>query len=200
MAAVKRIDRQNCCGVLIDVQEFFLAQIGERRQAAVRTNTANFARLLGYFKIPLVVTLERPVERKGSLPDEIIASLPAAAVRLEKSFFDLTKEERIAGHLGRLKKNQAIVAGCETDVCVLQSCLGLLSLGYDVFLVEELLFSSAANVEAAIAWMKAEGAVFLSYKSLYYELMASVDDSGYTAEMLQTFGPFPSDLPDVAVE
>src|SRR4029077_13807761 len=93
----------------------------------------------------------------------------------EKDFFDLTREKKIADHLARLKRTQVVVAGCETDVCVLQSCLGLLELGYQVFVVEELLFSSSRNVEAAVARMRAEGAVLLSYKTLFYELVAAVE-------------------------
>jgi hypothetical protein len=57
---------------------------------------------------------------------------------------------------------------------VLQSCLGLLSQGYEVYLVENLLFSASPDVAAAIARMKAEGAIFLSYKTLFYELAATV--------------------------
>ena len=88
-----------------------------------------------------------------------------------------------------------IVAGCETDVCVLQSCLGLLDLGYEVFVVEELMFSSAANVEAAIARMRNEGVKFVSYKGLYYELIESVD--GLRCQSRR--GPFPEDIPNSAV-
>jgi len=91
------------------------------------------------------------------------------------------------------------VAGCETDVCVLQSCLGLLSLGYEVYVVEELLFSSSRNVDSAIARMKAEGAIFLTYKSLYYELVESVEDGRHTEKSLETFN-LPDDLPDSAVQ
>ena len=81
------------------------------------------------------------------------------------------------------------MAGCETDVCVLQSCLGLLGLGYDVYVVEELVFSSSRNVDAAIARMKAAGAVFLTYKSLYYELIEAVDGCRHGEKVLATFGP-----------
>jgi nicotinamidase-related amidase len=77
-------------------------------------------------------------------------------------------------------------------VCVLQSCLGLLDLGYEVYVVEDLLFSGSPNVEAAVARMKGAGAIFLTYKTLYYELTESVDGG-------ETFGPFPDDLPDAAV-
>ena len=90
------------------------------------------------------------------------------------------------------------MAGCETDVCVLQSCLGLLSLGYEVYVAEELLISSSRNVDSAIAKMKAEGATFLTYKSLYYELVESVEDGLQTEKGLETF-TVPEDLPDSAV-
>jgi hypothetical protein len=79
---------------------------------------------------------------------------------------------------------------------VLQSCLGLLDLGYQVFVVEDLLFSSAGDVVAAIARMQAEGAVFLTYKTLYYELIQAVDGGRHGAAMRAAFGPFPDDLPD----
>jgi nicotinamidase-related amidase len=137
---VKRIVADQCCGLIVDVQGFFLSQLDARARAGIEANTANFVRLLGYFRIPLLVTLERPVDMKESLPEEIAGELGALKSGLvatfEKDFFDLTKEPKIKSHLARLKKKQAIVAGCETDVCVLQSCLGLLDLGYEVYAVE----------------------------------------------------------------
>jgi len=175
MTMAKRIAVDHCWGLIIDVQEFFLSQVDDRLRSKIETNTKNFARLLGHFRIPMVVTLERPVDRKGTLPKEIGAHASGAAKIFEKDFFDLTKEKTIADYIARLDKKQVIVAGCETDVCVLQSCLGLLDLGYDVYVVEELVFSSSRNVDAAIARMKAAGTVFLTYKSLYYELLEAVE-------------------------
>jgi nicotinamidase-related amidase len=200
---VKRIVADRCCAIVVDVQGFFLSQLDARARSAVEANTANFVRLLGYFRIPFVVTLERPVDMKEGLPEEIEAELGALkagqVARFEKDFFDLTKEPKIKSHLARLKKKQAIVAGCETDVCVLQSCLGLLDLGYEVFAVEELLFSSAQDVAAAKARMQAEGVVFLSWKTLYFELIQAVGNSRHAEKIDKTLGPFPSDLPESAV-
>ena len=195
---VKRVIPDRCAGAIIDVQDFFLSQLGSRpARTRMETNVVNFARLLAYFRIPIVATLERPVHGKGSLPDALKRQLGEAKL-FEKDFFDLTKEKRIRDHLARLKKKQIVVAGCETDVCVLQSCLGLLDLGYDVFVVEDLLFSSARNVDAAIARMKAAGAVFLTYKTLYYELIEAVGGGRHADAMVTAFGPFPDDLPDQA--
>jgi nicotinamidase-related amidase len=191
----KRIDPTQCCGVVIDVQRFFLAQVEQRRRAALARNIGHLLRLFGHFKIPVIATLERPLERKGPLPAEIARHLGGLAQTFEKDFFDLTKEKQISTHLGRLKRKQVIVCGCETDVCVLQSCLGLLSLGYEVYAVEELLFSSSRNVEAAIARMKAEGAIFLTYKTLYYELVQFVGNPKYENH---AFAMLPDDLGDVA--
>jgi nicotinamidase-related amidase len=196
---VRRISREHCWGAIIDVQEFFLSQIGNRLlRSRTDKNTMNLARLLGYFRIPIVVTLERPIHHKGPLPKGLKRCLGEGADIFEKDFFDLTRENKIRSHLDRLHRNQVIVAGCETDVCVLQSCLGLLALGYEVYVVEDLLFSSSRNVESALARMKAEGAVFLTYKALYYELIEAVQSSRDTDKMLESFGPFPDDLPDCA--
>jgi nicotinamidase-related amidase len=199
----KRIVVNQCCGVVIDVQDFFLSQLEARLRSNIEVNTANLIRLLGYFKIPVVATLERPLDLKGQLPEllgERFGDLPPGlGTSFEKDFFDLTKESKIKNHLTRLKKKQIIVAGCETDVCVLQSCLGLLDLGYQVYVIEELLFSSARAVEAAKARMQAEGAVFLTYKTLYYEMIEAVGESRHADKLLKTFGPFPDDLPDQAI-
>ena len=193
MAAVRRIAVDKCCGVLIDYQDFFIAQTNERLRSRIRTNTKNLVRLLGYFQIPMIVTLERPVDGKGAVPEEIGARLGERAHVFEKDFFDFTKEKKIRDHLGRLKKKQIIVAGCETDVCVLQSCLGLLGLGYEVYLVEDALFSSSRDTDAAIARMRGEGAALLTYKTLYYELVEAVDGGPHADRMVAKFGPPPAD-------
>jgi nicotinamidase-related amidase len=200
MKAVKRIVADQCCGVIVDLQGFFLAQIDKKLRAHIKTNTSHFVRLLNYFQIPIVVTLERPVERKGTLPNEIARHLSDQAATFEKNFFDLCKDKEIKGHLDGLKRRQAIVAGCETDVCVLQSCLGLLSLGYEVTVMEELIFSSSRNVDAAIARMKSEGVVFSTYKTLFYELIEAVEGERTVEKRLAGLGPFPDDLPDSAVQ
>ena len=199
MSLPKRVRADQCCGAIIDYQDFFLAQLEPRNRSRLRKNTRNFARLLAYMRIPTLVTLERPVHLKGAVPQDIKEPLGSAAKVLEKDFFDLTKEKPIRAHLKRLKKTQIIVAGCETDVCVLQSCLGLLELGFEVFAVEELLFSSARNVDAALVRLRSAGVTVLSYKTLYFELIEAVGSGPHAEKMVATFGEFPDDLPEQAV-
>src|SRR5258708_6897845 len=97
----KRIVPNHCWGAIIDVQEFFLSQVGNRLlRSRIETNTSNFARLLGYFRIPVVATLERPIDDKGPLPGVIKGHLGDRAKLFEKDFFDLTKEKKIRDYLG----------------------------------------------------------------------------------------------------
>ncbi len=196
---VKRIVVDSCCGIIVDYQDFFLSQLERRARARLRANTRNLVRLLGYFRIPMIATLERPVHAKGAVPEDIKPYLGSSGKIFEKDFFDLTREKPIRAHLKRLKKTQAIVAGCETDVCVLQSCLGLLELGFEVFAVEELLFSSAGNTDAALARLRSEGVTILSYKTLYFELIETVAEGPHREKTIAAFGEFPSDLPEFAV-
>lgn len=189
----KRIFLDQCCGVIIDVQELFLSSLARERRAQTEINTLGFASLLKYLRIPTLATLERPLELKGAMPielDEILKSHDQAEV-FEKEFFDLTKHKEIIGYLQSLKRKQALVAGCETDVCVLQSCLGLIERGFEVFLVEDLLFSSAATTASALDRLKAAGAVPLSLKTLYYELMEAVETGSHRADMKSRLGPPP---------
>ncbi len=194
--AAKRIVASRCCAAIVDIQEFFIRQADRRIRPKIKADTRNFARLLRYFRIPVIVTIERPIAQKGGVPMEIRSHLGIRASIFEKDFFDLTRETRIRKHLAGLRKKQIVVAGCETDVCILQSCLGLINLGYDVFVVDDLIFSSSRDVGSATARMKAEGAVFLSYKSLYYELIEAVGGGAHDRKMVKTFGNMPDDIPD----
>jgi isochorismate hydrolase len=196
----RRVVRGQCLGVIIDVQDYFLSQVETRLRSGLETNLENFTRLLGYFRVPTLATLERPVEHKGTLPLEIRKHLGGSSRTFEKDCFDLTKERTIRDFLRRSKKKQVIAVGCETDVCVLQSCLGLLDLGYETYVVEDLLFSASRDVEASIARMQAAGAVLLTYKSLYYELLEAVESSRHSKKMIAELGPFPDDLPDFAAQ
>lgn len=198
MTGTKRILADQCCSAIIDYQDCFLEQLEPRSRARLGRNMTSFARLLAYLRIPTIVTLERPVDRKGAVPPRFKATLGSATKVFEKSFFDLTKEKPIRTYLKGLKKKQIVVAGCETDVCVLQSCLGLLDLGFDVFAVEELLFSSASRTDAAVERLKNAGVIFLTYKTLFFELTEAVADGPHADKMIARLGAFPDDLSEDA--
>jgi len=62
------------------------------------------------------------------------------------------------------------VAGAETDVCVLQSVLGLLDMGFEVFLFEDCLFTHEVNVRPALRRVEAAGAIPSTFKTLFFAM------------------------------
>ncbi len=109
--------------------------------------------------------------------------------------------QTIRDAIAALGVTQFAVAGGETDVCVLQSVLGVLGMGYDVFLLEDTLFSEEPNTGPALRRMELAGAVPSTVKTLHYELRRSVA-APKTPELLAGVGSGivmrdPEDLPDV---
>lgn len=160
--------------VVIDVQPFFLEgwMAGDLEPLLARIEFM-FA-LASVYDIPLLATFEQPLEKKGWLPERLEPFFPAHGQRHTKQTFNCCGEPSIVAAIEALGRSQIAVAGGETDVCVLQSVLGLIGLGKQVFLLEDALFSSEPSVGPAIRRMEAAGAVPSTVKTLNYELRLSV--------------------------
>lgn len=156
--------------VLIDVQSRFL----DGMQGSAEPILARLEQLLiicEWFELPLVATFEEPVALKGRLPARLQAKLPSKAQEFAKTSYAISGEEDIAAALRRLGRPKVAVAGSETDVCVMQSVLGLRDSGYEVLLLEDCLFSSEPNTAPALLRMRSAGAIPCTYKMLLYELL-----------------------------
>jgi nicotinamidase-related amidase len=168
------IDPAQLALVLIDVQPgFFPGAAGDLE--AVLQRIEHLLPLASSFDVPTLATFEHPVDAKGWFPERLERVYPSDGQRLIKHTFNCCHEPDIRAAIAALDRPQLAVAGAETDVCVLQSVLGLLELGYQVFLLEDCLFTSEPNAEPAIARMRHAGAIPTTYKTLYYELRRSVD-------------------------
>lgn len=125
-------------------------------------------------QLPIITTFERPTDRNGTMPERLEKVFPAHGVRFEKNFFDLTREAEIAAHIKTWNVTQIVVAGAETDVCVLQSVLGLIAMGFEVFLLEDCIFSNEKNIGPALDRMYGAGAIPSTYKTFYFETVRHV--------------------------
>lgn len=196
--AAARLKKENCLSIIIDVQPFFLDTLATGPRHTAETQIQSLVRLVQYLKVPTVFTIERPLPTKGRLPafleKEIRETTPTLV--LEKDFFDLTKHFEIVSALQKLKKTQVIVAGSETDVCILQSCLGLLDLGFEVFAVEDALFSSTGDTSSALARLRSSGVTLVTYKTLFHELMEAQEASAYRVQIAHECGPAEPPLAD----
>jgi len=158
--------------VIIDSQPGFIQYMaGDPRPLELRLE--KLVHLAERLELPVLATFEEPAVH-GWLPDACEALWPAGGLRHEKHTYDCCGGVEIADAIAALGRRQLLVAGAETDVCVLQSVLSLLERDYEVFLLEDCLFSSEPNVGPALRRMYAAGVVPCTLKTAYYELMRDV--------------------------
>ncbi len=165
--------------VLIDVQPYFL----ERAHGDMNPLLSRLEQLLivaPIVEVPVIATLETPVEKKGKLPDRLHNQFPEDGRIFEKSTYSIVGEFDVMSTLGQLDRRQLILAGGESDVCVLQSVLDLIDKRFSVFVVADAIYSSASDITAASRRMQQAGATMLSYKSLFYELIRSEASSAWS--------------------
>src|SRR6516164_8549707 len=112
MTAAKRIAVDRCWGLIIDVQEFFLSQIDSRLRSKLETNIKSFARLLGYFRVPMVNpraarrSKGRLVQRDRQVRERGCENFRKGFLRFDQGEEDCGSHyapEKAAGHRGRLR-------------------------------------------------------------------------------------------------
>jgi nicotinamidase-related amidase len=188
--------------VVIDVQPGFLDGWMAGPSEPVLARIELLFGLATVYDLPLLATFEQPVEKKGWLPPRLEPYVPAHGQRHTKQTFNCCGEPSILEAIEGLGRPQIAVAGGETDVCVLQSVLGLIAAGKQIFLLEDALFSSEPNVGPAIRRMERAGAIPSTVKTLYYELRRSVaafrPEQVFPQRMPGLVLPEPEKLPESA--
>lgn len=164
--------------LLIDAQPgFWRYAFGDDkdRQEPVMVRLEHLLMLADWAELPCLATFEDPVADHGELPERLSTRFPDHGERVTKQTFDCTLEWTMRQAIQRLPVTQWAVAGAETDVCVMQSCLGLLRLGYQVFLLEDCLFTSEPQPAPALRRLYQAGVIPMTLKSLAYEIVRSTE-------------------------
>lgn len=156
--------------VVIDVQTRLLPAVQEPTATAARVGLLmRAARRLG---VPLLVTEQYPKGLGPTVPE--LAALATPEETLEKIHFGCTAEPAVRSHLALLApRRQAVVAGMETHVCVLQSALGLSALGWEVFVAADAVSSRRrSDHEAGLARMARDGVRVATAEMVAFEWLA----------------------------
>jgi len=182
---IQQINRFEIAVLLIDVQPSFLRHAFPKQgygYEALLVRLEHLLMLSDWMDLPLIATFEKPVADNGGLPERLEAVFPKKGQRFVKNFFGCISEPDIADAINELGVNQFAIAGAETDVCVMQSVLGLLGAGYQVFLLEDCLFTSTSQPTPALRRMNQSGAIPCTLKSMAYELVRCVDETPWYAK------------------
>jgi len=175
--------------LLIDTQPAFVDTMHGSKEP-VLTRLECLLTLADCLKLPIIATFEEPVESKGWLPERLMKAFPAHGQRFTKKSFNCCSESQIVDEIRRRAVKQIAVAGAETDVCILQSVVGLLKMGLTVFVLEDCLFTSEAHPRPALNRMYAAGAIPSTFKTLFYELKGTVDGDPLLGSRQKAFNDF----------
>jgi nicotinamidase-related amidase len=175
------LDRDDSVLVVVDVQPGFLARswFSEQDAAAARTALERAAWLVALsarLGIPIVVTEEEP-ERNGATHRDVAERLPAEAPVLRKPTFGLAGTPEILAAVRETGRGTAVVVGCETDVCVAQSAIGLSEEGFACVVVADATFSPGEMHARGLDRLAAAGIVRNHAKGVTYEWLHSVQDA-----------------------
>jgi nicotinamidase-related amidase len=164
---IMRINREQACGLIIDIQERLFPHI--YKHDSIADNTAILIRGLKILELPLILTQQYTVGL-GETISVIRDSLEGLAP-IEKNCFSCCDEPKFKDSLKLIDKKLVIIAGIEAHVCILQTVLDLLADGYIPVIVENCI-SSRKNRDKKIAVerMRQEGAIITTYESILFEL------------------------------
>ena len=163
---------------LIDAQPFFWNSMhGAKEPVLMRVE--RLLMLVDWLGLPLIATFEHPVETKGWLPERLEKVFPSHGKRFVKRTYDCCSDPTVREAISEMQLPQVVVAGAETDVCVLQSSLGLIGMDLQVFLLEDCIFTSEHHARPALERMYHSGVVPCTLKTLFHELTHTVDKDAF---------------------
>jgi nicotinamidase-related amidase len=183
--SVPKLDPKRAALVVIDVQEGFRKAVdGFDRLAAATATMVQGAALMG---LPVIVTEQYP-KGLGPTVSEVAERLPGGVEPLAKTVFSAVRAEGF----GLEGRDQAVVCGVETHVCVSQTTLDLLEAGAEVHVVSDGVGSrSAANKELGLAKMERAGAWRTSVETALFELLGGADSESFrpVQELVLDYAP-----------
>ena len=166
------LDRDDSVLVVVDAQPGFLADEADPAVDRMAWLVALAARL----GVPVVVTEEEP-ERNGPTDPRVTARLPAGTKAFRKPSFGLAGTPEILETVRATHRTTAILVGCETDVCVAQSAIGLRDEGFSCVVVDDATFSPGEMHERGLTRLAGEGVARNHAKGVTYEWLRTVDEA-----------------------
>jgi nicotinamidase-related amidase len=168
-----RLNLNEAVLVVVDVQERFMPVLFEpQRLISACQLLIGGAKILG---LPILVTEQLP-EKLGPTVTELREVLGSDYRPIIKAEFSAFANESFRRTFAATGRTQLILCGIEAHVCIRQTTLDALALGYDVFLVEDAVssryeFLYRSGVQSCVE----AGAKRTNAEAVLFELMATAE-------------------------
>ncbi|HET6612870.1 MAG TPA: isochorismatase family protein [Kofleriaceae bacterium] len=182
-AADLAIDRTRAALLVIDIQDRLAAAMDPAALGEIEKNTATLIEVARRFAIPVVVSEQYP-RGLGHTRAAIAAALAAGGdvSTLEKVEFGVCEAPGFSALADDLGRDQWIVTGMETHVCVYQSVRQLAQRGAGVFVVGDAVLSRApANRAVGLALCERAGAIVTSTETVAFDVLGRAGGPDFKA-------------------
>ena len=174
---------EDCLVLIIDLQEKFLPFLKHSDRVLQSTNLV--IAVANELRIPMMVTEHNP-RRIGPTVPELAVNLknvPNFSKDIFSCFGDAEIKKAIQAH--RQLKNILLV-GCETHICIMQTAIDALTLGYNVHVAANGVGSrKEMDWRAGLDRMARCGAVVTTAEMMAYELLGRSDSASFKALLPQ---------------
>jgi nicotinamidase-related amidase len=170
-----KLDRDHTALVVVDVQEAFRKAIPDFE--AVAAASATLVRGAAELGVPIVITEQYPKGLGATVP-EVAEHLPGGVEPVEKLCFSAAQAQGF--DLGG--RDQAVVCGIETHVCVNQTVLDLIEAGVEVQVARDAVGSrTEENKQVGLVRAEAAGGLVTSVETALFELLRGSDAPEFKA-------------------
>jgi nicotinamidase-related amidase len=167
------LTKENSVLVVIDIQGK-LAQAMDNKHDLFE-NAQKIIRGMQVLEIPIVVTEQIPEKLGATIPE--IAQYLTGIKTISKESFSCWKNQSFMKELMTLNRKQILLTGIETHVCVYQTAMDLITVGYEVQVVADAVSSrTPQNRRMGLQKMREGGTGITSTEMLLFELLKTAAD------------------------
>ncbi len=166
-----RLVRERTALLVVDIQERLCAAMDPQRLDGVRRNTVILLESAKVLGLPILVTEQYPKGIGPTLSD-IAAAFPEGQSVIEKVCFSCADSDAFMESLRASGRDQLLLTGMETHVCVFQTARDLARGGFTPFVVEDAVISrTVRNESIGLGLMAQAGATRTSTEAAIFDLL-----------------------------
>ena len=160
--------------LVIDVQERFLKPIFEAER--VERQCKFLCEVATLFGVPVLATEQNP-ERMGGTIESL---LPYVGNPRRKMEFSAFRDEEFVQSIKLSGRSQIVVIGIETHICVSQTCLDLLTSGFEVAVCPDAVSSSSQDRhKLGMERVRDAGVIPVHSEAVAYEWCQSAENPNF---------------------
>lgn len=169
---VDLLNREDSLLLLVDFQKSMLANCVASDR--VQNNASILMDVARILRIPIIRTEQNP-RKLGTFLPELAAKAPNCAV-FGKHQFGCFENEAIAQAVAATGRKSIILAGIEAHICIFQTGISGIRLGYRVHVVADAVSAtSRMNLDIGLERLGRAGAVITSTEMAIFELLKEAD-------------------------